>query len=208
MQRAVNKKLKVKKKELILSASQDTFAKIGFKAATMRKIAETAGIAVGTIYIYFKNKDAILRELLNHHNLEHEKLFESMSFLEPAQAVKFFYKDRFKNLSKLNNTISMFMFEVSQDKKLRDIIYKKIFESINEHMKSFLKNAVEKRIFKNIDDIEAASFLILAVLSSIVNWKECAFPKQLKHITYDRFTGAITDLIINGLAFKDIETER
>jgi TetR/AcrR family fatty acid metabolism transcriptional regulator len=200
--RAVNKKLKNEKIELILKASREIFSKTGFSAATIRQIAGAAGVAIGTIYIYFKNKDDILHELLNRHNEEHNTLFDKMSSLKPEKAVRFFYEDRFKTLSKINDLISIFMFEASRDKKLRGIIHKKIFETINEQMKNFFKTAIDDKKIRDFKDIEVLSVLMLSVVSSIVNWKECIFSKQLKGITYERFADAVTDLAINGLALK------
>ena len=200
--RAVNKNLKNEKKELILKASSEIFSKTGFGAATIRQIAGAAGVAVGTIYVYFKNKDDILHELLNRHKEEHYLLFDKMSALKPEKAIKFFYEDRFKSLSKLNNLISIFMFEVTRDKKLRGIIHKKIFEAINEKMKTFFKTAIEKKKIRDFKDIEVLSVLMLSIVSSIVSWKECVFSKQLKGITYERFADAVTDLAMNGLALK------
>ena len=45
------------KKELIVSAAQRVFARKGYRAASMREIAEEAGVAKGSIYLYFKSKD-------------------------------------------------------------------------------------------------------------------------------------------------------
>ena len=48
------------KRERILRAAIRVFAKKGFYATRVSEIAGAAGIADGTIYLYFKNKDAIL----------------------------------------------------------------------------------------------------------------------------------------------------
>ncbi len=200
--RAVNKNLKNEKKELILKASSEIFSKTGFSGATIRQIAGAAGVAIGTIYIYFKNKDDILHELLNRHAEEHNTLFDKMSTLKPEKAIKFFYEDRFKSLSKLNKLMTVFMFEITQDKNLRSIVHKKIFEKINEQMKLFFKTAIEEKKIRDFKDVEVLSILMLSMVTSIINWKECAFSKQLKGITYERFANAVTDLAINGLALN------
>ncbi|MBT8358428.1 MAG: TetR/AcrR family transcriptional regulator [Desulfobacterales bacterium] len=44
----------------ILEAAVKVFAKQGFHQATISQIAKEAGVADGTIYLYFKNKDDIL----------------------------------------------------------------------------------------------------------------------------------------------------
>src|SRR5262245_20638778 len=48
------------KRERILQAAERVFAKRGFFAARVSEIAKDAGVADGTIYLYFKNKDDLL----------------------------------------------------------------------------------------------------------------------------------------------------
>jgi TetR/AcrR family fatty acid metabolism transcriptional regulator len=48
------------KKELIRKSAVIIIARDGFYNANVKNIAEEAGIAVGTVYLYFKNKEDIL----------------------------------------------------------------------------------------------------------------------------------------------------
>lgn len=48
------------KRERILRAAIRVFARKGFYAARVSEIAKAAGVADGTIYLYFKNKDDVL----------------------------------------------------------------------------------------------------------------------------------------------------
>lgn len=48
------------KRERILKAAIEVFAKNGFYATRVSEIAKAAGVADGTIYLYFKNKDDVL----------------------------------------------------------------------------------------------------------------------------------------------------
>src|SRR5512144_11265 len=51
------------KRERILSAAERIFARHGFFAAKVSDVAKEAGVADGTIYLYFKNKDDLLISL-------------------------------------------------------------------------------------------------------------------------------------------------
>src|SRR3954471_485478 len=51
------------KRERILDAAQRIFARHGFFAAKVTDIAQAAGVADGTIYLYFKSKDDLLISL-------------------------------------------------------------------------------------------------------------------------------------------------
>src|SRR5262245_49836948 len=51
------------KRERILTAAERIFARHGFFAARVAEIAKEAGVADGTIYLYFKSKDDLLISL-------------------------------------------------------------------------------------------------------------------------------------------------
>lgn len=54
------------KYQKILAAAIKVFAEQGFHQATVAQIARQAGVADGTIYLYFKNKDDILVHFYTH----------------------------------------------------------------------------------------------------------------------------------------------
>src|SRR5580692_1194158 len=51
------------KRERILEAAVRVFAKKGFHATRVSEVAKAAGVADGTIYLYFKSKDQLLVSL-------------------------------------------------------------------------------------------------------------------------------------------------
>jgi AcrR family transcriptional regulator len=52
-------------REQILDAARTLFAQEGYEAVTMRKIAEAIEYSPTALYLYFKDKDELLRELCN-----------------------------------------------------------------------------------------------------------------------------------------------
>lgn len=54
-------------REVILHAAADTFAESGYVKTSMKGIASHAGISVGMLYNYFKGKEEIYRELIEHY---------------------------------------------------------------------------------------------------------------------------------------------
>jgi AcrR family transcriptional regulator len=53
------------RRDYILKAATDVFAKQGFHNATIKQVAKAAGVADGTIYNVFANKDDMLSALLD-----------------------------------------------------------------------------------------------------------------------------------------------
>ncbi len=52
------------KEESILDSARDVFLENGFDGARMSEIARLAGVAEGTVYLYFKNKNALLEAVV------------------------------------------------------------------------------------------------------------------------------------------------
>ena len=52
------------RREAILAAALDEFAARGFEAARLDDVAKRAGVAKGTIYLYFRDKESLFQELI------------------------------------------------------------------------------------------------------------------------------------------------
>jgi TetR/AcrR family transcriptional regulator, fatty acid metabolism regulator protein len=52
------------KRNEILKAAIEVFAKKGFNSASINEVAVKAGVASGTVYLYFKNKDDLLLQAM------------------------------------------------------------------------------------------------------------------------------------------------
>jgi AcrR family transcriptional regulator len=70
------------KEAKILKAAENVFFTNGFFPARMEDIAKEAGVAKGTLYLYFKDKTSIYVHLMNH------RLEEAINVLQSIQNIK------------------------------------------------------------------------------------------------------------------------
>jgi AcrR family transcriptional regulator len=65
-------------KEKILETALELFCKKGFYQTTTNEIAKSAGVSIGSLYSYFKDKDTIFLEILERYHQQftilHDKL--------------------------------------------------------------------------------------------------------------------------------------
>jgi AcrR family transcriptional regulator len=61
--------------DVIIEAAAQVFERHGYAAGTTNRIAERAGVSIGSLYQYFPNKEAILAVLLERHAAEAEEVF-------------------------------------------------------------------------------------------------------------------------------------
>ena len=179
MRTATNRIEKNHKYHQILEAAVKVFARQGFHQSTVAQIAKEAGVADGTIYLYFKNKDDILVQFFSFRA---KQVFES--FREEV--------DRAQNsLDKLRNLIHRHLAEFQRD---RDgaIVYQ-----VETHQNSRLAEAQIKEMSQMYRDI----------ISEIVEQgqQEGTIRKDLYVGLVKRFIIGAVDEVINTWLHSDGE---
>lgn len=61
----MNKRSGIESKKRIIDAAIAVFSAKGYAKANIREIAKSAGISVGGVYLYFKNKEELYKNLVN-----------------------------------------------------------------------------------------------------------------------------------------------
>ena len=86
------------KRQRILEAARKRFRYYGVRKTTMQEIARDAGVAVGTLYLYFKNKDDLLvagtEEYVTRHRRQAEAILASDA--PAADKLRRYVLDRFR----------------------------------------------------------------------------------------------------------------
>lgn len=75
----------VDKRKEILNSAIEVFAHKGYNKANIKDIADKAGVATGTVYLYFKNKDdLLLQSMKTMMDINLEKIKHKIAAVEPA----------------------------------------------------------------------------------------------------------------------------
>jgi TetR/AcrR family fatty acid metabolism transcriptional regulator len=86
------------KRQRILEAARKRFRHYGVRKTTMHEIARDAGVAVGTLYLYFKDKDDLLvactEEFVAHHRQHAEAILASD--VSAGEKLRCYVLDRFR----------------------------------------------------------------------------------------------------------------
>lgn len=107
-------KEKSEKYSAILEGAGAVFARLGFHKATISQIAQEAGVADGTIYLYFKNKDDILYQYIQ---------FKTTAFFEKMRSA---VDAREGAEEKLRNLIRCHLKEFQNDRNMAIIFQSEV----------------------------------------------------------------------------------
>lgn len=164
----------------IIDAAVKVIAENGFHGSQVSKIAKAAGVADGTIYLYFKNKEDILTTMFKEKMGEFiEKIVQAIGEKKTAE-------------EKLFTLIYMHFDLLAKNKQLAIVTQLELRQSnyelrmeINQILKPYLlliddiiKEGINQNLFRNDLNIPLVRQMIFGTLDEIVtNWvmKECKY---------------------------------
>src|SRR5690554_1231483 len=181
----------------ILDAAVEVIAENGYHSSQVSKIAKEAGVADGTIYLYFDNKEDILISLFQE---------EIGQFIEKIEDVIQSEQDADKRLYTL---IEMHLQQLTENPKLAIVTQLELRQSnkrlrlkINAVLKRYLQiiddvlmDGMEKGIFHDHLNVRLVRQMIFGTIDEVVtNW-------VMKEQKYDLMTQAkdVHFIISNGL---------
>ncbi len=157
------------KKELIREAAVKVIAQEGFYNTKIFKIAEEAGVAVGTIYNYFDSKDQILEYIFNVEFTKRINLLEELKNKKMSikNKLKIFIEKHFKEIKENLDTAQILVREKEFPKSSE---FSAILNYLNEIpllMEDMLDKAVKNGEIKNQNTAITAG-LIFGALQGVV----------------------------------------
>ncbi len=159
---------KTELKERIMQSAMENFAKNGFDRTRMEDIATTAGLAKGTLYLYFKNKEDLFYAICDH-NLEDLRNQLSRLFNRKENILldaERFY-DQYRRGRLGGDTIWFEMIALStRSPKLRKILSEnqsKVYRVVKE----FLKTQIERGFLREDINIDVIASALIALYNGL-----------------------------------------
>ena len=163
------KKAKVRKEDIRIAAV-DLISEIGFHDCTTDKIAEKAGVSVGTIYNYFSDKQDILSYIFKVEKEKTAEFFEKLleKDLAADQKIKIFLDDHFEKICDNQKKAKLLHDESNRPAKgVPKEIYDYV-QLIRKYLKKLLKEGQNQGIIKKQKNLDLISAIIMGAINSIV----------------------------------------
>ena len=143
------------KREAILNAAKQRLRKYGIQKTKMQEIAKDAGIAVGTLYLYFKNKNDILIASIEAHAQQHILYAEEIlnSTKSPPEKLKAYIVCRFHESQETRNSGSYAAELARAVIKLKPELLKQQEIWTRNNVSKILIEGIVNNLFK-IEDLE------------------------------------------------------
>ena len=179
---------KINKKELIINAAIKVFALKGFYTANVADVAREAGVADGTIYLYFKSKDDLLISLFETKMEEILKRFSSLltDNGDAIRKLRQFIHLYFQMIEEDQNLAEVFQVELRQSSKfLKDYHNQKFIDFLNL-IGDIIHQGQKDRQFKPEISIHIMKLIIFGALDELARqWILTEEPRENLEKTAD-----------------------
>jgi AcrR family transcriptional regulator len=139
---------KGERRDAILAAALDEFSAQGFAAARLDDVAKRAGVAKGTIYLYFRDKEALFQELVRSLLTP---VVGSVEALRDANIPIRMLADRLIDLfvdeifgTRRRDVIRLMITEGRRFPKLAEFYHREVLSRIMTAMRALLARAAER----------------------------------------------------------------
>jgi AcrR family transcriptional regulator len=139
---------RAKRRQAILAAALREFSARGFASARLDDVAVAAGIAKGTIYLYFRDKEALFQDLIRSEmspvvaSLETALAVDLPVRAVAEQAVALFVREIYGTSRK--DIIRLIISEGPRFPQLADFYYREVLSRIIAAVRALLARALER----------------------------------------------------------------
>lgn len=188
------------KRELILDAAIEIFARKGSHQTTIADVAKKARVALGTVYVYFTSKDDLLQQCMKEViDKEIKTIIENTKTIaDPMERLVAFFQHHIELVSDRPFIARFITVEARQSESftMRNPGYNPLHQYV-DYVKEITSKAVAKKQIKNIDP-EALAFLLVGSMD-IVLWQWLASDHK---INIDMLIKSIREILHGGVSLK------
>ena len=193
---------RLRRQEEILAAAFEAFAAKGYAEARLDDVARRAGIAKGTIYLYFKNKEllfrAVLRDLI-HQVFEELEVFVQTFPGSAEELVRKVLSRQYAQIVKNPKARSMFRLLISESHKfpqLADVYLREVVTPGVNAMRMLVKKGVASGEFRDTKIAEFPQVLAGPAVLAVV-WE--LILGERGQLDLDAYREAHLELLLHGL---------
>ena len=185
------------KRDAILRAAIDVFAERGYFNAQVADVARAAGVAAGTVYLYFKNKDDLLVSIFDRSmrdGLTHSRA-QVADLRDPRQRLLRLARGHLARLGQDRNLAIVFQVELRQSTKFMERFSSTLLRDYLGLIREAIADGQREGLFRtDIKPTVAAKMLFGALDEMATNWI-----LSRRRYSLENDADAVVDLFINGV---------
>jgi TetR/AcrR family fatty acid metabolism transcriptional regulator len=184
------------KREAILRAAIDVFAERGYFNAQVADVARSAGVAAGTVYLYFRSKDDLLISIFERGMKE--ALAESRQLaatvIDPRERLRRFARMHLERIGRDRNAAVVFQVELRQSTKFMERFSATLLRDYLGMIRDAIADGQRRGLLSADNNATVAAKVLFGALDEMAtNWI-----LSKRRYTPAADADAVVDLFLNG----------
>jgi len=185
----------------ILRAALDVFSRRGFHGATIREIAASAGLAEGTIYLYFPSKQDVLRGVIGlvADDGASPEFADTQAGGDEAFLTALVYS-RVRSLARHASFLRLVVHEADLHEDLRREFFRRLHDPFVARFRAYLERRIADGAFRPVN-IEVTASICFRMVMSYVMTQHVLDVAPVRH-SDDEYLGEMVTLVLRGLTAR------
>lgn len=154
-------------RDQILLSAKVLFSNKGYRATTMKEIAQRSNVSVGSLYLHFKDKKDIYTALIKEQSDEFNRYISVNEHYDPLTALKGIFdcylEYSIKNTKLININLTEGVYEA------KEFFIKCFHEPQEKLLNNVITKGIETGVFKNVN-IDQFGKLIISLLTGLITF--------------------------------------
>lgn len=187
----------------LLAAALDVFVERGFAASRLEEIAARAGVAKGTLYLYYENKEALFRAVVEHAILP--LLDEGEAMLarggdDPARLLREMIERWWQEVgnTKLAGIPKLVIAEAANFPTVAQFYFDNVIARGRRLLGAVLQRGVERGVFRPLAPELACQVMLAPVLMANI-WRQSLAFCEPGELDWEAYIATHIDIVMNGL---------
>jgi len=184
----------------LAEAALRLWAEKGFDGTSVAAVAEAAGVAKGTFYLYFPSKQALLEEVLRRYSLlpSIQSLAENIAGRPFDEAVHEFVRQAWRHLGEHRELVLLALRELpSHLDQVRDLV-ERVLVPANELIAAYLREHLGEQRAREISLVVAGRGLIGTIVLVFLS-QEILGAGRFLPVTEEEITATIANVFLHGV---------
>jgi len=184
----------------IVEAAVALWLRQGFDATPVEAIAREAGLAKGTVYLYFPSKEALLEEAVRRYSLvpAMDELTRDLAGASFEEAIPRIARELWSRLKQQTPLIGLMLRELPQRPDTARTFLERVVLPTNRMFAAYLDHGVREGALRPLDTFVAARALV-GMLMIFLLTQEVFGGRALAAIPDDSITDTVAEVFLRGV---------
>lgn len=189
----------------ILDAALRLFSERGFEATNMETLAAHAGVAKGTLYLYFPTKDALRDAIFAEYALIDDvtERVRTLGDAPPEVVIRAIVDEIWRLLCERESVIRLMMAELQRQPDRAREFNERVVLRGDRLLAAYFETEAARGRMRPLDGVVAARALVGMVLSMFLS-QQIWGGNEVQPLTDEQITGTITGIFLAGVLTEQV----